>query len=415
MIILFLLSYINLAKLEGIIQPATVGYAIRAIEEAEKGAECLIIEMDTPGGLDEAMRDLTKKILNAKVPVIVYIYPSGARCASAGVFITMTAHISAMTPGTNIGAAHPVVMGQQMDSTMSHKVENDAVAYIKSIANKRGKNEEWVEDAVRKSVSITAEEAVEKNVVDMIAENLDSLLNKINGKEVELENGKKILNTKGQEIREIKWKFKESFLSRIANPNIAYILMMIGIWGIIAELTHPGAIFPGVTGVISLVLAFYSFQVLPINYAGLALIILGFVLLILEAVTPTSGPLAIGGIISMTLGSTMLIQTSASFLGISWVSIIIVVGVIALFFIFVLGMVFKARRKKPVTGREGLIGSIAVVKEKITKDTDSSGSGRVFIDGEWWNAEADEEIEEKEKVKIVEVNGMVLKVGRVRS
>ena len=407
MIILFLFSYINIARVEGIIQPATVEYAIRAINEAEKGAECLIITLDTPGGLDEAMRDLTKKILNATVPVIVYIYPSGARCASAGVFITMTAHISAMALGTNIGAAHPVAMGQEMDSTMSKKVENDAVAYIKSIAKRRGKNEKWVEEAVRKSASITAEEAVEKNVVDMVAENIDSLIAKINGKEVELPDGKRVLNTKNQEVREIKWRFKESFLSKIANPNIAYILMMIGIWGIIAELTHPGTVFPGIAGAISLIMAFYAFQVLPINYAGLALIILGFVLLVMEAITPTFGPLAIGGITAMILGSTMLIQTDASFMQISLVSIITVVGAMALFLLIGLGMVFKAMRKKAVSGKEGLVGSIAVVKEKINKE-----DGRVFIDGEWWNAVADEEIEEKTKVRIVEVNGMVLKVRK---
>ncbi|MCK4307025.1 nodulation protein NfeD, partial [candidate division WOR-3 bacterium] len=340
LLLLLLLNHIDIAKVSGVIHPPTAEYTLKAIKQAEEdGAECLIIELDTPGGLDESMREITKAVLNAKVPVIVYVYPSGARCASAGVFILLSSHIAAMTPGTNIGAAHPVAMGGgKMDETMKAKVENDAVAYIKSIAKKRGKNEEWAENAVRKSVSVTADEALELGVIDMIAENLEELLDKLDSLEVELESGTRVLNTKGESTKEIKWSFKEKFFSKIANPTIAYMLLMIGMWGIILEFSHPGTFIPGVVGGISLILAFYSFQILPINYAGVGLIILGFILFIMEALTPTYGPLAIGGVISLALGSLMLIKVKAPFLQISRVSIIVAVALTGSFFVFALAM-----------------------------------------------------------------------------
>ncbi|MDD5529354.1 MAG: nodulation protein NfeD [bacterium] len=400
---------INIAKVDGVIHPASAGYLVRAIQQSESDkAECLIIEMDTPGGLDESMRNITKAILNAKIPVVVYVHPSGARCASAGVFILLSAPITAMTPGTNIGAAHPVGVGGTMADDSRTKAENDAVAYIKSIANKRGKNEGWAENAVRKSVSITAEEALKDTVIDYVVANVTELLDSINGKIVNLESGEVILNTKNKVIKEIKWGFSENFLSHIAHPNFAYILMMLGIWGLILEFSHPGAVLPGVLGGISLIMAFYAFQIIPINYAGLGLILLGFALLILELFIPTSGPLTIGGVISMLLGSMMLIKVKTSFWSISWVSILVVIGSITAFFVFVLSAAVRAMKKKPVTGKHGLIGQIGKVKEKIVPGKE----GKVFIVGEWWNATADETIEAGESVKILNVEGLVLKVGK---
>lgn len=402
---------INFAKFDGIVHPASSGYISRAIEQAERdNAECLIIELDTPGGLDESMRDITKAILNAKIPVITYVYPSGARCASAGVFILYASHFSAMTPGTNIGAAHPVSVGGKMGEDSKTKAVNDAVAYIKSIASKRGKNEYWAEEAVRKSVSITAEEALRDTVIDFVVSNIKELIDSLDGKEVELENGKVVLNTKGKEIKEIKLSFKESFLSKIANPNLAYILLMIGIWGLILEFSHPGAVLPGVLGGISLLLAFYAFQILPISYIGLGLIILGFGLLILEVITPTTGPLTIGGVISMVLGSMMLFKVKESFLSISWVSIVVVVGAITAFFVFAFSAAVRAMKRKPTTGRRGLTMETGKVKEKI----EPGKGGRVFVIGEWWNATADETIEVGEKVRILSVDGLSIKVEKIK-
>jgi len=266
-----LFNHVDVAQLEDAIGPMTASYAIRAIEEAERdGAECLIIELDTPGGLDESMRDIIKSILNARVPVVIYVHPAGARDASAGVFITLAAHIAAMTPGTNIGAAHPVAMGGEMPDEAKEKAVNDAVAYIKSLANKRGRNERWAEDAVRKSVSITAEEALKLNVIDIIADDVDELLDKIDGMQVDVGGEMKTLSTKGQTTREIPQTFRERFFSVISNPNIAYILFILGIYGLIFELSRPGTFIPGVVGAISLILAFFALRLLPINYAGLA-------------------------------------------------------------------------------------------------------------------------------------------------
>ena len=293
---------------------------------------------------------------------------------------------------------------------MEEKVVNDAVSYIKSIAKKRGKNEKWAEDAVRKSVSVTAEEALKLNIIDIIADDLPELLDKLDGREIKLESLTKVLHTKGQELREIQWAFRERFLSTLANPNIAYILLIIGLYGIILEFSHPGAIFPGVCGAISLILAFYAFQILPVNYAGVALIILAFGLFILEALTPTYGPLAIGGTVSLVLGSIMLIRAGIPFLEISRPIIITVVVVTASFFVFALSMAFKAMRRKPTTGEKGLIGEIAKVRDRI----EPGKEGRVFVLGEWWKAESGETIEAGEKVRVIKVNRLVLKVERIK-
>lgn len=402
-----------IGKIEGIIGPVTANYVTRVIKRVEsEKAEALIFLIDTPGGLDEAMRSIIKEELNSSVPIVVYVHPSGARDASAGVFITLAAHIAAMTPGTNIGAAHPVAIspggeggGQKIDKTMEEKITQDAVAYIRSIAEKKGRNADWAEKAVRKSASITAKEALKLNVIDVIASSVDELLEKIDGMEVTLPQGTKKLNTKGAEEKRIPMNWKEDFLKLVSNPNVAYILFILGFYGLIFEVTHPGAIIPGFLGALSLVLAFFAFQTLPTNYAGVALIILGIAMFVMEILTPTFGPLTIGGIIAMTLGSMMLINTSAKFLQISRPIILAVVGTTAAFFLFALGALIKAMRRRPTTGKEGFVGEVGKAVSAI-----NSTEGKVFIRGEYWNAFSDKKIKEGEEVEVIEIDRLKLKV-----
>lgn len=419
MILLLLLlgSSIIIGKIEGIVGPITASYVTRTIQKAEdEKAEVLIFLIDTPGGLDEAMRDIIKEELNASIPIVIYVHPSGARDASAGVFITLAAHIAAMTPGTNIGAAHPVAIGpggrggdeeQGIDETMKEKMTQDAAAYIRSIAEKKNRNVNWAEDAVRKSVSATAEEALKLGIIDFIAESVDELLEKIDGMEVELVGFTKKLNTKDAVKKEIPMTWREELLKMISNPNIAYILFILGFYGLIFEITHPGAIIPGLLGALFLVLAFFAFQTLPINYTGVGLIILGIAMFVMEVLTPTYGPLTLGGIVAMTLGSLMLLNTNVPFLQISKSIIIAAVGTTAAFFLFALGAVIKAMKRKPATGKEGLIGEIGTAEGDI-----NSTEGKVFIHGEYWNAESSEMIKEGEKVEVLEVERLKLKVKK---
>ncbi len=400
-------SKIFLAKFHGIIGPISSRYIKNAIERAEReGAECIIILLDTPGGLDTAMREIVKSELNAEIPVVVFVYPKGARAASAGVFITLAAHIAAMSPGTNIGAAHPVSIGKKMDREMKKKVTNDAVAYIESIAQERGRNVRWAENAVRESFSVSAEDAIEKNIIDVIATDVNDLLEKIDGAEVEIKGQTKIIYTKDVTVEEINLTFREDFLNRITNPNIAYILFTLGTAGLVYEFTHPGAIFPGVAGAVCLILAFLSLQTLPLNYAGMALIIMGVIMLFLEIRTPTNGPLTVGGIASMLFGSTMLFDTDAPFLRVSWSVIIPVVLFTAAFFLFVVGMTIRAMKKKPTTGKKGLEGEIAIAKTDIIPGK----IGSVFIHGEYWDAVSDERIKNGEEVIILSIEGLKLTV-----
>ncbi len=393
-------------RIEGIIGPVTSRYFVKTLERAtSEGAHCLVIELDTPGGLDLSMRDMVKASLNSKIPVIVYVYPSGARDASAGVFITLAAHVAAMAPGTNIGAAHPVEIGKESSEEMKEKLTNDAAAYIKSIAETRGRNSEWAEKAVRESVSETEEDALKKNIIDFVAKDLDELLEKIDGKKVSVGDAEVILKTKDAVRKRIPMSPRENILSRLANPNIAFILLMLGFYGLFFELSHPGAIFPGVVGGICLILAFFSFQTLPINYAGVLLIILGMGLFIMEALTPTYGPLAIGGVVSLVLGATMLVNTDLPFLRVSWSVIIPVVLVTAAFFLFGMGMVVRAHRRKPTTGRRGMIGLKGDARATI-----DSRQGQVLVHGELWSAISEKRIKKGERIKVVDVDGLVLKV-----
>lgn len=400
---------IYVITIEGLIGPVSSRYFVKTLERAtSEGAHCLVVELDTPGGLDLSMRDMVKATLNSKIPVIVYVYPSGARDASAGVFITLAAHVAAMAPGTNIGAAHPVEIGKESSEEMKEKLTNDAAAYIKSIAETRGRNSEWAEKAVRESVSETEEDALKKNIIDFVAKDLDELLEKIDGKKVSVGDAEVILKTKDAVRKRIPMSPRENILSRLANPNIAFILLMLGFYGLFFELSHPGAIFPGVVGGICLILAFFSFQTLPINYAGVLLIILGMGLFIMEALTPTYGPLAIGGVVSLVLGATMLVNTDLPFLRVSWSVIIPVVLVTAAFFLFGMGMVVRAHRRKPTTGRRGMIGLKGDARATI-----DSRQGQVLVHGELWSAISEKRIKKGERVKVVDVDGLVLKVERI--
>jgi membrane-bound serine protease (ClpP class) len=394
-----------IVNVEGPISPGTASYMSRGIEEAEKSDAALaVVFLDTPGGLASSMRTMVKAILNSRVPVVVYVAPRGAGAASAGVMVTVSAHVAAMAPGTNIGAAHPVgAGGKEIDKTMSEKVVNDMVSYSRGIAHEKGRNADWVEKAIRESVSITAEEAVENHVVDLIATDLDELLKLIDGREVVLKQGKVTLETKDLSKRYYQLGFRDRILKVIADPNIAYILMMIGLAGLYFELSHPGAIFPGVIGAICLILAFYSFQTLPVNYAGLLLIALAVILFIIEVKVASYGLLSIGGVVSLTLGSIMLFEDLRVSLRLMAPTILLIGG----FFVIVSTLAFRAYRSKPKSGMEGLMGEIGLVKERIDPE------GLIFVHGEYWRARAKERIDLGERVEVEAADGLVLKVKRV--
>ncbi|MCK4727465.1 MAG: nodulation protein NfeD, partial [Desulfobacterales bacterium] len=398
---------IYVVKASGTINPGLADYLIRSMEKSStEGAACLVIQLDTPGGLALSMRSIVMAILALEIPVVVYVSPSGARAASAGVMITLAADIAAMAPGTNIGAAHPVNLGQkEMGKTMSEKVINDMVAYTKSIAEKRGRNSEWAEKAVRESVSVTEKEALELRVIDLIAQDLNDLLEKIDGRELK---DKGTLHTKGLKRVFLKETLRDKILKTLSDPNIAYLLMMIGMAGIYFELSHPGAIFPGVIGAISLILAFFAFQTLPINYAGILLIAVALILFILEMKVASYGLLSLGGIISLFLGSLMLFEGGAPELSLSWRVLIPTVIMVSGFFVILAGLVFRSQISKPRTGDKGLIGEVGVVKERLAP------GGRIFVHGELWNAEAPEPIEAGAKVRVVGVDHLVLKVEEVK-
>lgn len=409
LILVFLLNVndIYVAELSGVISPASSSYLLRVIQTSEKNdASCLIIKLDTPGGLDKSMRAITKRILNAEVPIIVYVAPKGARAASAGVFLLYASHISAMAPGTNVGAAHPVGMGgEKMDSVMIGKVTNDAVAYLKALAKERGRNVKWAEKAVRESASIDAETALRLGVCEIIANNVQDLITKLDGRVVQVENREITLKTESKPVKDIAMTLREQLLLILTNPNIAYILLLLGVYGLFFELQNPGMIFPGVVGGICLILGFYSLHLLPVNYAGVALIILSAILFILEIYITSHGFLSIGGIISLVMGSLILFESDVPFFRVSWEVIMIVVIIIASFFIFLVTLGIHAQFKKRATGREGIIGEVGTAKTAIKPD-----GGSVFVHGEYWNAISDKPIKKDSKVKIVGVKEMVLKV-----
>ena len=397
------------ATYEGVINPVAAEYLHDALSEAHTlGATALVIKLDTPGGLDTSMRLIIKDITAAPFPVIVYVSPSGGRAASAGVFITLAAHVAAMTPGTNIGAAHPVAMGGgEMDKTMKEKVENDSVAYIKSIAEQRGRNVAWAEDAVRKSVSVTEREALKLKIVDLVVEDVPMLLKQLEGRTVSLQTGSTVLRTTGATVHEFPMGLRLELLKALSDPNIAYLLMTIGTIGIMAELYSPGAILPGIVGAISLILAFYSLQSLPVNYAGVLLIVLGIVFFILEATVTSYGLLAIGGVTSMILGSLMLIKTDAEFLQLSWGMIVPVIAFAAIGTMFIFGMAVRAMHRQPLTGTEGMVGSIGVAKTLVDPQ------GQLAVHGELWEAVSEYPLQPGDRAEVTRVEGLTLHVKPV--
>jgi membrane-bound serine protease (ClpP class) len=400
--------HVDIITIDGSINPAVDDFIRESIGRSKSnGARALIIQLDTPGGLLTSTRTIVKELLSDLVPVIVYVAPSGAGAGSAGVFITMAAHIAAMAPGTNIGAAHPVAGGgQEVKGIMAEKIENFTASFSESIAQQRGRNTEWAIQAVRKSVSITEKEALKIKVIDIVAKDIDDLLEQAHGRKVDIEGRKHELALKGARVERYEMSLKQKVLNTIADPNIAYLLMMAGILGLYMEFAHPGVIFPGVAGAICLLLAFASLQLLPINYTGLALIFFGIALLIGEAFYPSFGVLGIGGIISLTLGSLLLFDTPMSDFGVDRTIVFTAVGTLGSFVLAVSYLVFRSQKEKVTLGVEGLIGEIGLVKDKL------SPTGRVFVHGETWRAEADNEIDVGEKVEVVGVEGMVLKVRR---
>lgn len=393
---------------EGVINPVSSEFIRNSIDRANKEAmEALVIELDTPGGLMDSMRDIIKAMLGSNVPVVVFVAPSGARAASAGAFITIAAHVAAMAPQTNIGAAHPVGVGQDMDETMSDKVTNDAVAYIKSLAEQRGRNVRWAEDAVRKSISSTEKEALDAGVIDLITRDVNSLLKDIDGREVQVAGRKKVLHTAGAAVERREMGLRHRILDLISNPNIAYILMLLGFYGLFFELTNPGAVLPGVVGGISLILAFYAFQTLPVNYAGLLLILLAVIMFILEVKVSSYGVLTIGGIIAMAIGSIMLFESGGPFFKLSLYVVIISVLATAMFFTVVVGLVIKAYRSKPATGMEGLVGEAG----RAVTDISEKG-GQAALHGEYWSAFSETPIAKGEEVVVEKVTGLQVKVRK---
>ena len=402
-------------KIDGSINPSTSDFIHKSIQEAVKNnAECIVIELNTPGGLLKSTRYIVSDILTAEIPVIVFVSPSGSQSASAGVFITLAANIAAMAPGTNIGASHPVSTEGKLDSVMSEKATNDAAAFIRSISEKRSRNMQWSEDAVRNSVSISETEAVKLNVVDLIANDMNDLLTKIDGKVVDTPMGKKTLHTKGAEIVLYENSWFMNLLGTLSDPNIGYILMMLGIWGILLEFYHPGAILPGVVGAICLILGLYGLHTLPINYAGLALILLAIILFIAEIKIVSHGLLTVGGVVSLLLGSFMLIDVQSPLESAEQLSrgvIYTTVAVISLLFIFLAYLVIKARKRKKFIGEESMIGEIGEVEfDDLVKDV----KGAIKFQGNIWNAiTGQDKIAKGDKVKVTAVNGLTLTVEKV--
>jgi membrane-bound serine protease (ClpP class) len=403
---------IYVGELDGVISPASSSYLLRCIEIAEHSdATCLIMQLDTPGGLDISMREIAKRILNAEVPIVVYVAPKGARAASAGVFILYASHVAAMAPGTNVGAAHPVnIGGEQVDSVVAEKVTNDAVAYLQAIAKERGRNGPWAEKAVRESASIDAETAKKIGVCEIVADNIDDLIGQLNGRTVHVDKEKYTLQTAERPVRNVEMTLKERLLLLLTNPNVAYILLLLGIYGLFFELQNPGMIFPGVVGSICLILGFYALHLLPVNYAGVALIFLSAVLFILEIYTTSSGLLTIGGIVALVFGSIILFESDVPFLRLSWEVIMFAVGIIAVFAIVLVYLGIRAQFRKRQTGQEGIVGEIGIAKTKI----DQSG-GTAFVHGEFWNAVSDTVIRKDAQVRVVRVDAMTLKVELVES
>jgi len=400
---------VNVIRVESVITPSSADYIVTAIKQAEKDkVAALVIELDTPGGLDTSMRVIIKEMLAAERPIVVYVAPSGARAASAGAFITLAAHIAAMAPGTNIGAAAPVAMGGQMDKTMEKKVTNDAAAYMRTIAEKRGRPIDLAEEWVRKATARTETEALKVKLIDVVSPKLEDLLQAIDGRMVTTAAGKVKIETKNALVHREEMNLREKILKIITDPTIAYLLLILGLAGLYFEFSTPGAILPGVLGAIALILALYAFQQLPINYAGVLLILLAIVMFIAEIKVVSHGVLTAGGIAAMILGSMMLIDTPAPYMRISVGAIVGTAATTAAFFLIVVGAGVKALRTRTKTGMEGLVGEIGVVRTRLAP------RGQIFLSGELWNAESEGEVEPGASVRVTGMDGLTLRVVPVQ-
>lgn len=404
---------VDVIQVTGIIGPATARYVLRGLREAERqGAEALLIELDTPGGLMKSMDDITKAMINSPVPTIVYVYPSGGRAASAGVFITYAATVAAMAPATHLGAAHPVgiapgggVGGE--DKTLMAKITNDAVAQIRGFAQLRGRNADWAEQAVRQSVSITDEAAVRLHVVDLVASSPRELLDRLDGRTVRTAAGERVLHTRGARLVEIPMDVTERFLQLLSDPNVGFVLMTVAIYGIIFELSNPGSVFPGVIGGLALILALTSFAVVEVNVAGLLLIAFSLLLFIADLKVPSHGVLTAGGIAAFVLGALLLTERQAPFLRISLLLILTMAALTAAFFAFAVGAGIRAQARRVQTGREALVGAVGVARSDINP------TGTVFVEGELWTAESEDGlIPAGHRVRVVRVSGLRLGVRK---
>jgi membrane-bound serine protease (ClpP class) len=394
--------------IDGSVNPALADFIIKGIEKAEKDrADALVVLMDTPGGLYSTTKTAIKAIMGSEVPVIVYVAPAGSSASSAGALITLSADVAAMAPGTNIGAAHPIpLQGGDIGETMSQKLLNDMTAYIRGIVKSKGRNEEWAEMAIRESVSVTAQEALELNAIDVVADSVADLLNKIDGRKIEKKGRTVTLHTKNARVEPITTGWRFEVLDTLADPNIVYILIMIGGLCVLLELYNPGMIFPIVIGSICLLLAGFALQVLPINYVGLLLLILGVVLFILEVKIVSFGLLSVGGVACLTLGSIMLFETGEQAMRVSWSVIIPTVLGVSAFFIGALGLAVRAWKSKPTTGEQGMVGEVGVAV------TDLENEGKVYVHGEYWNARSDGRIPKGEKVRVIRTDKLSLVVTR---
>jgi membrane-bound serine protease (ClpP class) len=410
--VILMAQTVTSVHIDATINPAIASFIHSAIEKAEKEkAQCLVIHLNTPGGLLKSTRTIVGDIIGSKVPVVVYVSPPGAQAGSAGVFITMSAHIAAMTQGTNIGAAHPVGMQGGVDTTMNEKVTNDAVAFIRTIAEKRNRNAEWAENAVRNSVSVTATVALQEKIIDLIANDDEELLQQLDGRTCTTDAGMTTLHTRGAKLEEYDMSFIEKLLNILSDPNISYIVLMLGFYGLMFELYNPGAILPGIVGVICLVLGLYSLNTMPLNYAGLSLILFALLLFILELKIASHGVLAIGGVVSLLLGSLMLIRRGAGAVGqLSWTVILASTLITTLFFFFIIGMGLRAQRLKPTTGSEAMIGVNGEAKDELNP------LGMVFLHGELWQAESlSGAIHVGEKVRVKSMKGFKLFVEKIET
>ena len=400
---------VNVIRVEGVISSSAAEYIVAAIKQAEKDkVAALVIELDTPGGLDTSMRAIIKEMLAAERPIVVYVAPSGARAASAGAFITVAAHVAAMAPGTNIGAAAPVAMGGQMDKTMEKKVTNDAAAYMRTIAEKRGRPIDLAEEWVRKATAKTETEALKAKLIDVVSPKLDDLLQTIDGRVVTTAAGKVKIETKDATVTRGEMNLREKILKIIADPTIAYFLLLLGLAGLYFEFSTPGAVLPGVLGGISLILALYAFQQLPINYAGVLLILLAVVMFIAEIKIVSHGILTLGGVAAMILGSVMLIDSPIPDMRIPLTTIIVTALVMAGFFTLIVGTAARALWSRTTTGREGLVGEVGVVRSRLAP------RGQIFVRGELWNAEAESPVEPGDSVRVAKIEGLTLRVVPVQ-